>query len=448
MDGAGFRFKASDIHRQAKNQGTKLKTIKEIESEIGQLTFRANKALEVGNEQEALRAWERILHMVPNHIQTLNALGKHALNKGEISAAASAFQRVVNVDGKDPQQWISLAVAHRALNNEAAEESAIQAALKVDASDLLALIMKADLLNRKGNRHSAALAFGAAAKVAPNLDQLHPSLRPSVEHARQYKKNYDDAQGSFLDDYLAPHLAMLQGENLSRFRTSLDIMVGRKKRYDSQSMMFHYPNLQPIEFFEREEFPWLAQIENGTDTIRDEFINILQMEEGFTPYLEYGEGLPLNQFAELNNSPKWSAFHLYKNGHLQAENAAKCPNTMALLAHAPQPVQLNRTPSAMFSLLKPKTHIPPHTGVSNVRLVTHIPLIIPDDCGLRVGNQTRPWELGKAMIFDDTIEHEAWNNSDKLRVVLIFDIWHPHLSLAEREMVTQLALGLEAFAQT
>lgn len=121
---------------------------------------------------------------------------------------------------------------------------------------------------------------------------------------------------------------------------------------------------------------------------------------------------------------------------------------MALLAHAPQPVQLNRTPSAMFSLLKPNTHIPPHTGVSNVRLVTHIPLIIPEDCGFRVGNQTRSWELGKAMIFDDTIEHEAWNNSDKLRVVLIFDIWHPHLNPAEREMITQLALGLEAFAQT
>lgn len=425
-----------------------MKTIKEIESEIGQLTFIANKALEAGKEQEALRAWERILMMLPNHIPTLHQLGRHAMSKGEVDAAAAAFKRITTADGKDPQQWISLAVAYRALRDEKGEEQAIQNALKIDPSDLLALIMRADLLNRQGNRHGAASAFGAAAKVAPPLEQLHPSLRPSIEQAVQYKQAYDQAQGKFLDEFLAPHYKNMSGENLGRFRNSVDIMLGRKRRFDSQSMVFHYTDLLPIEFFDRKDFPWLAEIESGTDIIRDEFLDILKSEEGFTPYLTYGEGLPLNQFAELNNSPNWSAYHLYKNGELQKENVAKCPNTMALLKAAPQPIQLNRTPSAMFSLLKPKTHIPPHVGVSNVRLVTHIPLIIPNGCGFRVGNQTRTWEIGKAMVFDDTIEHEAWNYSDKLRVVLIFDIWHPHLSEAEREMITQMANALEAFQLT
>jgi aspartyl/asparaginyl beta-hydroxylase (cupin superfamily) len=99
----------------------------------------------------------------------------------------------------------------------------------------------------------------------------------------------------------------------------------------------------------------------------------------------------------------------------------------------------------MFSLLKPRTRIPPHHGVTNVRLVTHLPLIIPAGCGFRVGNDTRQWIPGKAWVFDDTIEHEAWNDSDKLRVVLIFDIWHPHLTAAERVMVTALTAGLNAF---
>jgi len=160
-------------------------------------------------------------------------------------------------------------------------------------------------------------------------------------------------------------------------------MVGRKKRFDSQSMVFHYPNLAPVEFFERSEFPWLAEIEAGTDTIRDEFLKVLENQKGFVPYLEYGDGLPLNQFAQLNNSPDWSAFHLCRNGVIQEENARQCPLTMELIAKAPQPKQLNRTPTSLFSLLKPKTTIPPHTGVSNVRLLTHIPLIIPPDCGFR-----------------------------------------------------------------
>ena len=111
---------------------------------------------------------------------------------------------------------------------------------------------------------------------------------------------------------------------------------------------------------------------------------------------------------------------------------------MALLAGAPQPDQPGRTPSAMFSLLKPNTRIPAHVGVSNARLVTHLPLIVPEGCGFRVGNETRQWVPGKAWVFDDTIEHEAWNDSDQLRVVLIFDIWHPDLSPAERAMITAL----------
>ena len=156
--------------------------------------------------------------------------------------------------------------------------------------------------------------------------------------------------------------------------------------------------------------------------------------------------MPHNQFAELNNSPRWSAFHLYKMGQRVDENAAQCPKTMLALAGAPQPDQPGRTPSAMFSLLKPRTRIPPHNGVTNTRLVTHLALIIPESCQFRVGNDVRQWVPGKAWVFDDTIEHEARNDSNKIRVVLIFDIWHPHLTPPERAMITAMTVGLNAFA--
>ena len=119
---------------------------------------------------------------------------------------------------------------------------------------------------------------------------------------------------------------------------------------------------------------------------------------------------------------------------------------MQALAGAPQPDQPGRTPTAMFSLLLPHTHIPPHSGVSNVRLVTHLPLIVPSDCRFRVGNETRAWQTGQAWVFDDTIEHEAWNDSEQLRVVLIFDIWHPQLSRAERALIGAMTRGISAFA--
>ena len=92
----------------------------------------------------------------------------------------------------------------------------------------------------------------------------------------------------------------------------------------------------------------------------------------------------------------------------------------------------------MFSLLRAGARIMPHTGMFNTRLICHLPILVPPDCGFRVGNDTRRWEEGKLLIFDDSIEHEAWNNSGEDRVVLIFDIWRPELTEQERHEVAML----------
>ena len=102
----------------------------------------------------------------------------------------------------------------------------------------------------------------------------------------------------------------------------------------------------------------------------------------------------------------------------------------------------NRAPVTFFSALKPGTHIAPHHGATNSRLTVHMPLIIPPNCALRVGGETHVWEPGKLVMFDDTIMHEAWNYSDRLRVVLIFDVWHPMLTQLERELVCETITGI------
>jgi aspartyl/asparaginyl beta-hydroxylase (cupin superfamily) len=413
--------------------------------EIQALEAAAFRAAQSGQDDEATRLWGRILAIDPNHVRTLTVLGQRAFRQGDTQSARTAFQRIVDLDGSDAQQWIHLALTCRNLNDEQAEEKAIQRALSLEPTELVALILRANLLERQGKTHDAARAYGAVASVAPPIERLRPDLQPAVSQALAHSEKYGRDMGAFLDEFLDPHRKRYAGENLKRFCDSLDILVGRKKRYDSHSVMYHYPGLPAIEFFDRAEFPWLDAFEAATDRIRDEFLAILVADEGFVPYITYPDDVPQNQFAELNNSPRWSAFHLYKMGKLIEENAAKCPITMELLKAAPQPDQPGRTPAAMFSLLKPKTRIPPHTGVSNVRLVTHVPLIIPAGCGFRVGNETRPWIPGQAWVFDDTIEHEAWNDSDRLRVILLFDIWHPQLTPPEREMITALTAGLNTF---
>jgi aspartate beta-hydroxylase len=81
--------------------------------------------------------------------------------------------------------------------------------------------------------------------------------------------------------------------------------------------------------------------------------------------------------------------------------------------------------------LAPGTHILPHHGVTNARVVTHLPLIVPDDCALRVGGEEHAWQEGRCVTFDDTFEHEAWNRSGQTRVVLILDSWSPYLTPVE-----------------
>jgi aspartyl/asparaginyl beta-hydroxylase (cupin superfamily) len=111
---------------------------------------------------------------------------------------------------------------------------------------------------------------------------------------------------------------------------------------------------------------------------------------------------------------------------------------MELLTLVDQPDIPGAGPTAMFSLLAPGKTIPPHSGVNNTRLLCHLPLIVPPGCWFRVGAETRPWQEGEGFVFDDTIEHEAANPSDRLRVVMIFDLWHPDLSETEKRAIAAM----------
>ncbi len=385
--------------------------------------------------------------MDSKEVAALEADVKRAVQAGDMVQARALLERLVKLDGKDQQQWINLAVACRNLGDDAGQEAALKGALTVAPSDMLALLMRGEMLERQGKVHAAAAAYGGATQVSLPMDQLHPNFRSRVAHAIAFRDKYNEQFGSFLDSHMAPMVRDVGGEHSQRFRESLDLMFGRKQRFDSRPMNYFFPGLAPIQFFDRKLFPWMEALDAQTDAVRDEFLQILEGEEGFEPYLTYSADQPHNQFAELNNSPRWSAFHLLKDGDPVPANVARAPRTMAALKDVPQPDQPGRTPNAMFSLLKPQTRIPAHVGVANTRLVCHLPLIVPAGCGFRVGNETREWQVGKTWAFDDTIEHEAWNDSDKLRVVLIFDTWHPHLSEAERAMITEMTRGINAFAQ-
>jgi aspartyl/asparaginyl beta-hydroxylase (cupin superfamily) len=119
------------------------------------------------------------------------------------------------------------------------------------------------------------------------------------------------------------------------------------------------------------------------------------------------------------------------------------PRTISALAVAPIPRISGFSPMVMFSLLQPGTHITPHYGSTNTRLICHLPIIVPDGCAIRVGNETRSWTRGEGLIFDDSFQHEAWNRGSGTRVILLFEIWRPDISNAERDELTALFEAIE-----
>ena len=195
--------------------------------------------------------------------------------------------------------------------------------------------------------------------------------------------------------------------------------------------------------------PGLDTIEAATDDIRAELVNVLaEGQAALEPYISLPEAMPLDQWRELNNSRRWGVYFLWREGVAIPEHIARCPRTVAALEAWPRCDVPGCGPTAVFSILDAKTRIPGHTGVTNTRLTVHLPLIMPPGCGFRVGAEVREWHPGKAFVFDDTIEHEAWNDSDVPRAVLILDIWSPFVSKAERELVRSVTAGVGEYYGT
>ena len=419
-----------------------------VKADIAVLERQAVEAMQQGRLQQSVDTWARIVSLQPDHVAGLTHLGQAALQQRDFQAARVAFQRVTQADGQQPRQWVNLALVCRDVQDDAAQEAALFKALVLDPYDLLALLLRGQLYERQGKVSQASSSFGAAAAVAPPMDRLSPDLRAAVTHAMNFVQQYRDSLAAFLDRALESHLQDCGPAGLDRFKLSLDILVGRKQRFDPQPMRYYLPQLPVIEFFDRASMPWLDPVEAAWEAVRDEFTAVLRADQGFTPYIDYSADQPVAQWAELNHSPRWNAFHLVKNGQPVPDNAARCPATMAVWADTPWPDQPGRTPVSLYSALKPHTRIPGHVGASNCRLVVHLPLIVPPGCRFRVGNDVREWVPGKAWAFDDTIEHEAWNDSDQLRAVWVFDTWHPMLNAAERRMITALNGALNDFSSS
>lgn len=360
--------------------------------------------------------------------------GIGALQNGDFAAARDAFAQVTGSGTASAQAWLFLAQACEGLGDADTGLTAVDQVLAEDQANPFALMMKGDIYARRGDHRAAVSFYRMGIRVAETLPQPPGDLAERVERAR---RAVSEAEGQF-ERHLETALAERGVDKLPpRFAEALAIAAGKQPVYLQEPTSFYYPGLPQRAWYDAADFAWARALEAAAGDMRAEIEAVLAEDRGLVPYVEETADRASRGHSLLNDA-RWSAFHLWREGQPVAENADRCPLTMRLLEQAPIPRIRGRSPMALFSVLRPGTHIPPHTGMLNTRLICHIPLVVPAGCRLRVGAETRDVVEGQAMIFDDSIEHEAWNDGDAVRAVLLLEVWRPEIGDDERQALTAM----------
>ena len=364
--------------------------------------------------------------MTDHDLSSLEAAADQAAGQRRFADAAALLQQLVAKRPDHFDAWLKLSAMARAGGDLLAARGAVAGALSLRPLDFVALMLKATILHGQGEHDVAGAAYGEALAQAPAT--IPVGMAGAITIAKERFAGWQSARAEILRGAVQQVTALTP--ELDRFISNTVHLTEGDRAGPTH---FCYPDLPEIPYHPREAFPWLNTLEAATSPIASEFDALVASEAvQLVPYISYPADVPVRQWEILNNNSDWTAIHLIKNGEIIDANARHCPRLMQLLTAIPQPDVAGAGPNAMFSLLAPGAYIPPHTGVANTRLVCHLPLIVPDGCWFRVGDDTRFWQRGEAWVFDDTIEHEARNPSDELRVILIVDVWHPALDADER----------------
>jgi aspartate beta-hydroxylase len=414
----------------------------------------AQRLLRAGRMQEAERAYEQVLDKAPQNVEALNVVGLAALRQGREQLARELLVRATTAAPDDARSWSHLGRVEDSLDNLEAAVHAYREALRVDPKFFIARLHLASLLERGTASLSAVIQYSRALRDAQdsgrwlNPDTTAPIIRPLVEHAVVMVRG---GQQQLFAALLEPLVQRYGKEALSRVQHALRVHLEQESATSpdprQRPTFFFFPGLPTAAYLERAAFPWIDALEEQTAAIRAELLNLLPSAQGRERVFTSDELANAN-LRGIDAAPSWDGYYFYRWGVRRDDNCSSCPTTASALDALPLCRIREHGPEVLFSVFTPGTHLLPHRGVTNVRTVAHLPLLVPAECALTVGGETHVWQEGRVVAFDDTYEHEAWNRSKELRVVLIFDLWNPYLSEVERAAVHDLIEGIGDFRKS
>jgi|SRR5882762_968163 len=401
-----------------------------------------------GRLAEAETACERRLETHPEDPAALRIVALGALRRADPKRARELLERAAQITPHESAVLYHLARAREACGDPEAALAADAAAVRAEPAHALARLHLALGLERKGEPQRALAHFTRALKEAQasghwlNAESTPSALRPLVAHAVGVVRH---GRRAYLDQLLNPLTEKYGRSALERVYAAIRIYCGEQQTIypdaRQRPTFFYIPGLPSAAYFDRRLFAWLPAYEALYSDIRRELEPLLETSTTRERVFHTGE-LEAANLRGSDVAPSWDGYYFYRHGERREQNCAACPVTARALDALPLIRIREHGPEVMFSVFTAGTHLLPHRGVTNARAVSHLPLIVPADCALSVGGEVHVWREGRTLVFDDTYEHEAWNRSDRVRVILIADVWNPHLDEVERAAIGDVIVAI------
>ncbi|MET3652880.1 aspartyl/asparaginyl beta-hydroxylase domain-containing protein [Dyella japonica] len=410
--------------------------------------------LRQGDAPLAEQYFARLLEQVPDDAEALQFVASRHVARGDASRALAMLTAAVRAHPDHPDLLHQLGVVQTIAGDLTGAAASLRRCVDIAPNMFVARLRLGITLEQLGDMHRALLAYFGAVNSAQAEGRwmsdatTAPGLRQSVQHAMRF---IDAGRRRTFDAVLQPLRERYGRHELSRVEDCLAIYLGERQAQipdaRQKPKFLYFPGIPSQPYYGTERFPWQADLQAATDVIREELMSVLAENRPLEPFL--GEQSVEELQGHLRSSgvqpAAWDAYFFYRHGERFDDHHARCPRTSAVLERVPLVRIRDHAPETLFSILRPGTHILPHRGVTNTRLVTHLPLIVPPDCAINVGGELHEWKEGRCVTFDDTFEHEAWNRSDTTRVVVIMDSWNPDLTEVERVAVTDLVEAIGDF---
>ena len=420
------------------------------------LRAQAHAALQSGDLAVAEQAFARLLEIRPDDVDALQFLASCQLGRGHAARAIEWLRIAHRARPHDAAILHQLGAAQLAADDLRGAEESLREGLALAPGMFVACLRLGVVYERQGRRHEAMTAYLGAINAAQaqgrwlSDETTAPGLREAVKHATRYVAA---GRRELFDAVIEPLRQRYGRAELARVDQCLAIYLHEQPAPlpdpRQRPLFLYFPGVPSQTFYPRERFPEHARLEAAVEVIREELHGVLsETDDPLVPFLGASPAEAIAARLLDSTGPReaaWDAFFFYRHGVRHDANCARCPRTSTLLDTMQLVRVRDHAPETLYSVLRPGTHILPHRGVTNTRLVTHLPLIVPPDCALRVGGETHVWEEGRCVTFDDTFEHEAWNRSGQTRVVLIVDSWNPDLSEIERLAVADLVAAIGDF---